>query len=110
MVHLAEGSHTVRSLNTLRADAGKQVEHTMVFLQVVQVGINLCDEAVRRAAPLADQLVFRDGRRDPGWLSTHFGGRELSLCNQFVSWLLCKAKLDKDFIVSWVIVGTFSLI
>lgn len=45
---------TVRTLDALRTDTGKEIEHAMIVRQIWNVGIDLCDKAQRRVASLAD--------------------------------------------------------
>ena len=79
MDNTPEGLDTVGTLNAVWADTSKQVKHAMEITQVGQVRVDLRDEAKGRATSFAHQLSLRDGRSDPGWLSTHLRGSELRL-------------------------------
>ena len=81
----------IRALDALGADAGKEVEHTMVVSQVVQVGVHLSDEAEWRAASAADKLIVWNAWGNPGRLTTELGWRKLWPSDELILRLLNEA-------------------
>jgi hypothetical protein len=58
MLDCSEGAHAVRTLYALRANACEKIDHSMMLREVVQIRVNLSNEAEWRAAFLTLKLVL----------------------------------------------------
>jgi len=94
MVDAAENAHTVRPFDALRADAREQVKHAMVVREVIDIGVELGNEAKGRAALLAFQFILRDRWGYPGRVTTDFRGCKLGTGHQTVLGFLSEAQMD----------------
>lgn len=67
-----EHFHAVRPFDALRAHTSEQVQHPVVLFHMLQVCVDLGNKAKGSATFFADELLLRDRRGYPSWLTSDF--------------------------------------
>ena len=73
----------------------------MVVGHVVEVRVDLADEAIRSATQAASQLnIGNPSLVDPGWITSNLTRSELCPCNERVARLLSVSQLDVVLVIA----------